>query len=99
MYVTLLSMDVTRGKCSCSFTFAVHVLVRDGSMLLSTHTARVEHGSSVVECMIRNQESPGFNPLCYHFETWAFSFSPLTPRSLSCINEYLAIDSGGNVSE
>ena len=33
------------------------------------------------------------------FENLAFSFSPLTPCSLSCINEYLAIDSGGNVSD
>ena len=41
---------------------------------------------------------PGFeSPLCYRFEDWAFSFSPLTPQ-LTCLNEYLAIDSGGNVS-
>ena len=26
-------------------------------------------------------------------------FSPQRPSSLSCINEYLAIDSGGNVSD
>ena len=28
-----------------------------------------------------------------------FSFTSQTPCSLSCINEYLAIDSGGNVSD
>ena len=39
------------------------------------------------------------NPLCYHFEVWAFSFSPRRPSSLSCINEYLTIDSGGNVND
>ena len=57
------------------------------------------HGSSAVECRTRTRESPGSNPLCYRFEVWAFSFSPRCPSSISCINEYLAIDSGGNVSE
>ena len=43
---------------------------------------------------------PGFeSSLCYHFEVWAFSFSPQSLSSLSCINEYLAIDSAGNVIE
>ena len=51
-------------------------------------------GSSAVKRRTRNRESPGSNPLCYRFEVWAFSFSPL-----SCINEYLAIDAGGNVSD
>ena len=38
--------------------------------------------------------------LCYRFEDWAFSFSPMMPPcSLSCINEYLSINSGGNVSD
>ena len=59
----------------------------------------VERGSSVVECRTRNRESPGLNPLCYRFEDWAFSFSSRRLSRLSCINEYLAIDSGGNVSE
>ena len=54
---------------------------------------------STVECRIRNQESLDLNPLCYRFEVWAFWFSPRCHSSLSCINEYLAIDSGGNVSE
>ena len=53
----------------------------------------------MVEPRTHNQVSPDSNPLCYRFEDWAFSFSPLTPLSLSCINEYLAIDSGGNVSD
>ena len=56
-------------------------------------------GSSEVECRTCNQESPGSNPLCYRFEDWAFSFSPRRPSSLSCINEYLATDSGGHVSD
>ena len=60
----------------------------------------MERGSSVVECRTRNRVSPGSNPLCYRLEDWAFSFSPLTPLLTQlCINEYLAIDSGGNVSE
>ena len=59
----------------------------------------VERSSSVVECRTRNRESPGSNPLCYRFEVWAFSFTSRRPSRLSCINEYLAIDSGGNVSD
>ena len=33
------------------------------------------------------------------FEVWAFSFTSRRLCRLSCINEYLAIDSGGNVSD
>ena len=35
----------------------------------------------------------------YRFEVWAFLFSPRRPSSLSCINEYQAKYSAGNVSE
>ena len=42
---------------------------------------------------------PVSNPRCYRFEVWAFSFTSRRLSRLSCINEYLAIDSGGNVSE
>ena len=59
----------------------------------------VERSSSVVECRSRNRESPGSNPLCYRFEVWAFSFTSRRLSRLSCINEYLALDSGGNVSD
>ena len=38
-------------------------------------------------------------PLCYCFEVWAFSFSSRSLSRLSCINEYLAKDNGGNVSD
>ena len=58
-----------------------------------------ERCSSVVECRTRNRESPGSKPLCYHFEVWAFLFSSRRLSRLSCTNEYLAVDSGGNVSE
>ena len=37
--------------------------------------------------------------LCYRFKVWAFSFYPWCLSPLRCINEYLAIDSGGNVSD
>ena len=56
-------------------------------------------GSSAVEYQTLNQVSPGSNPLCYCFVVWTFLFSPRCPSSLSCINENLAIDGGGNVSE
>ena len=52
-----------------------------------------------MECRTRNQVSPGSNPLCYRFDDWAFSFSPLTPQLTQLYNEYLAVDSGGNVSD
>ena len=55
--------------------------------------------AQLVECRTRNRESPGSNPRCYRFEVWAFSFISRRLSRLSCINEYLAIDSGGDVSE
>ena len=36
----------------------------------------LERGSSAVECRTLNQESMGFNPLCYRFEAWKFSLCP-----------------------
>ena len=53
----------------------------------------MERGSSVVECRTRNQVSPGSNPSLLPFRRLGiFVLS-------SCINEYLAIDSSGNVSD
>ena len=48
---------------------------------------------------LSNRESPSSNPLRCCFEALAFLFSPRRLSSLSCINEYLAIDGGGNVSD
>ena len=60
----------------------------------------MERSSPVVECRTRNRESPGSNPLCYRFEDFCiFRSLHCRPCRLSCINEYLAIDSGGNVSD
>ena len=60
----------------------------------------MERVSSVVECRTRNQVSPDSNPLCYRFEkSGHFRSLHWRPCSLSCINEYLAIDSGVNVSD
>ena len=53
----------------------------------------------MVEHRTLNREIRGSNPLCCCFEDWAFSFSPQGLSSLSCINDYLAIDGGGNVSD
>ena len=69
--------------------------VDDETMTLAFDT--VECRSSVVEIRMPDSQSrePGFeSSLCYRFEVWPFPFSPL-----GCVNEYLAIDSGGNVSE
>ena len=43
---------------------------------------------------------PGFeSPFATVSKILPFWFSPRRPNSLSCINEYLVIDGGGNVSE
>ena len=63
--------------------FTIYQLQRAGIRqrdLLRVYVSVMERGSSVVECRTRNQVSPGSNPLCYRFEDWAFSFSPLTPQ-------------------
>ena len=59
----------------------------------------LERGSSVGRMPDSQSRDPGSNPRCYRFEVWAFSFTSRRLSRLSCINEYLAIDSGGNVSE
>ena len=61
----------------------------------------MERVSSVVERRTRNHMSPGSNPLCYRFDDWTFSLSSLTPllTQLYRLNDYLAIASGGNVSD
>ena len=58
----------------------------------------MERGGSAVERWTRNRDSRGSNPHCFRLNTRAFSFSPRCLSSLSCINEYMAIDSDGNVS-
>ena len=58
----------------------------------------VERGSSVGRMPDSQSREPGFESRCYRFEVWAFSFTSRRLSRLSCINEYLAIDSGGNVS-
>ena len=60
----------------------------------------MERSSSVVECRTRNRESPGSNPPLLPFQRLGiFRSLHRRPCSLSCINEYLAIDSGGYVSD
>ena len=60
----------------------------------------VERSSSVVERRIRYQVSPGSNPPLLPFRRLCiFRSLHRRPCSLSCINEYLDIDSGGNVSD
>ena len=62
----------------------------------------MEHGSSAVECRDSQSKEPRFE---FPFATvlklcmWALAFGPRRPGSLSCINEYLAVDSGGIMSE
>ena len=58
-------------------------------------TIYLERGSSVVECRTRNRESPGLNP---PFATIS-KFVLFTTSQSTQLYEYLAIDSGGNLSE
>ena len=60
----------------------------------------MERGSSLIECRARNRESPGSNPpfaTVLKFGHFRSLFA--MPSSISCINESLAIDRGGNVNE
>ena len=57
-------------------------------LILGAMNNYMKRRSSVVECWTRNR-----------FKGLAFPFSPRRPSPLSCINEYLAIDGGGHVSE
>ena len=56
---------------------------------------KVERGSSVVGCRTRSLENPGSDP---PFATVS-KFGHFRSLHDACINEYLAIDSGRNVSE
>ena len=78
--------------CTCMYVYIFLNSWKTNGNLICT----VERSSSVVERPTLKRDSPGSNPLCYYFEDWAFSFSPRRPSSLSCINEYPGIDSGGN---
>ena len=69
------------------------------SLRRSLRVVIVERGSSVGRMPDSQSREPGFEPRCYRFEVWAFSFTSRRLSRLSCINEYLAIDSGGHVSE
>ena len=59
----------------------------------------MERGSSEVECRTRNQVNPGSNPPLLEFRRLGVFILYWPPSWLICINEYLAIDSGGNVSD
>ena len=57
----------------------------------------VERSGSGVERRILDDENPFSNPAV--LKPWARFFTLHCASSLSCINEYLAIDSGGYVYE
>ena len=47
----------------------------------------------------RNQVSPGSNPSLLPFRRLGIFVISIDACALNCINEYLAIESGGNVSD
>ena len=59
----------------------------------------VEHNGSEVELRILDYENPGSNPVPRCLKPLACLFTLYCSSSLSCINEYLAIDSGRYVYE
>ena len=59
----------------------------------------VERGRSAVECQNLKQERSCSNPFATVSKLRHFLFFLQCPNSLNCLNEYLAIDGGGNVSE
>ena len=59
----------------------------------------MERGSSAEECRTRNQESPGSNPALLPFRRLGIFVLSIAVPVDSAVNEYLAIDSGGNVSD
>ena len=63
------------------------------------YTIIMERGSSVVECRTRNHVSPGSNPPLIPFRRLCIFVLFTDVPVDSAVNEYLAIDSGGNVSD
>ena len=53
------------------------------------------HGGSVVRTQDSQSREPEFESSRCRFEAFAISFTPHCHSSLSCINEYLAVDRGG----
>ena len=64
----------------------------------TTSTILVERNDSGVELRTRLRE-PGFESCATVLKPWASFFTLHCSSSLSCINEYLPIDSGGYVYE
>ena len=59
----------------------------------------MERGSSGAECWTRNLVSPGSNPPLLPFRRLGMFVLSIDAPVHSAVNEYLAIDSGGNVSD
>ena len=59
----------------------------------------MERSGSVVECRTRNQVNPGSNPALLLFQRLGIFVLSIGAPVDSAVNEYLAIDSGGNVSD
>ena len=63
------------------------------------YVSQVERGSSAVECLTRNLVSPGSNPPLLPFRRLGIFVLFTDVPVDSAVNEYLATDSGGNVSD
>ena len=85
--ITLLRSSLNSCKC---ITSSAKRKVKSGQTL----DMHVGCSSSAVERPTLNRERAR---VCCHCETLAILFSPQRPSSVSCINEYLAIDNYGNM--
>ena len=89
----LCSSTETRMVCS---VFSLTITMILGEISVKPGVRLVERSCSVVECRTRNQVSPGSNPPLLPFQILGIFVLSIDK---CCINEYLTIDGGGNVSD
>ena len=68
--------------------------ISKGAIEISKGVIEISKGAIVVPMSDSYSRGPSFESSCCCFVAWAIFFNPHCHSSLSCINEYLAIDSG-----
>ena len=84
--------------CACVGVWWAHLLWQWWQTGFCDTLTSAERSGSGVELRTRLRE-PGFESCAAVLKPWASFFTLHCSSSLSCINEYLAIDSGGYVYE
>ena len=86
--------------CACPVQHTKHVTLHNDHSICGQSCLGVVvwHPVAAVEFRTRNQVRPGSNPPLLPFRRFGnFCFLHWCPCWLSCIDEYLAVESGGNV--